>query len=125
MFITDPDFLYVPDSESRIPDPTTAPKEEGDKNFFVLLFLSTSHKYHKIVNNFIFEQVKKIILTKTLRILVLFTQKFVSKLSKYGFGIRDRDLGPNTFSRSRIQGQKGTGFRIRIRNNVCSDCSHQ
>jgi hypothetical protein len=41
-----------------------------------------SHKYHKIVNNLFFEQVKKIFLAKTLRILGLFTQKFVIKLSK-------------------------------------------
>jgi hypothetical protein len=47
---------------SRIPDPTT-PNEEGE-NF-------CSHKYHKIENNFIFEQVKKIILPETLRIIVL------------------------------------------------------
>ncbi len=46
-----------------------------------------SHKYHKIVNNFIFEQVKKIFLAKTFRIIVLFAQKFVIKLSKFGFGI--------------------------------------
>ncbi len=51
------------------------------------------HKYHKIVNNFINEQDKKIFVAKTLRIIVpvLFTQKFVIKLSKipYGFGIQD------------------------------------
>jgi hypothetical protein len=40
------------------------------------------HKYHKIVNNFIFEQIKKFFLAKTLRITVLFTQTFVIKLSK-------------------------------------------
>jgi hypothetical protein len=41
-----------------------------------------SHKYHKIVNNFIFEQVKNIILAKALRSIVFFTEKFVTKLSK-------------------------------------------
>jgi hypothetical protein len=54
-----------------------------------------SHKYHTIVNNFIFEQVKAI---------YLLTQKFAIKLSKYGFGIQD--------PRSGIQYQKGTGPRI-------------
>ena len=42
--------------------------------------------------------------------MVLFTQKFVIKLSKFGFGIRDpgseiRDPG-KTYNGSRIQGQK-------------------
>jgi hypothetical protein len=50
MFIPDHDFYPF-----RIPDPTTALKRRG-KTFFDLLFLS--FKYHKIVNNFIFEQVK-------------------------------------------------------------------
>jgi hypothetical protein len=44
MFIPDPDF-----HPSRIPDPTTPPKE-GE-----IIFWS----YHKIVDNFIFEQIKK------------------------------------------------------------------
>ncbi len=46
-------------------------------------------------------------LAKTLRIMVLFTQKFVIKLSKikYGFGIRDR-------------GKTYYGSRIRIRNTA-------
>jgi hypothetical protein len=49
--IPDADFYpsRIPDPGSRIPDLTTAPKEEGEK---------IRHKYHKIVNNFIFEQVK-------------------------------------------------------------------
>jgi hypothetical protein len=42
----------------RIPDPTTATK------------------YHKIVNNFILEQVKKFFKAKTIRIIVLFTPNF-------------------------------------------------
>ncbi len=37
------------------------------------------------------------------RIIELFAQKIVTKLSKYGFGIRD----------SGSRGQKGTGSRIR------------
>jgi hypothetical protein len=45
MFLPDPGFY-----SSRIPDPTTAPKEEGGKFFFVLPFFV-------IVNDFIFEQV--------------------------------------------------------------------
>jgi hypothetical protein len=34
---------------------------------------------------------------------------------KYGFGIRDPGSG-KTYSVARVQGQKGTGSRIRIRN---------
>jgi hypothetical protein len=49
--IPDPDFY-----PSRIPAQTTAP-QEGGKIFVLPLFCS--HKYAKIVNNFIFEQVKK------------------------------------------------------------------
>ncbi len=114
-----------------------------------------SHTYHKIVNNFIFEQVKNFFLAKTLTIVVIFAQRFVIKLSKFkiwvwirclfdpGYGIRDPekvffripDPGsriPDPGSRipdpgsgkkpipdhgSRIQGQKGTGFRIH--NTAC------
>ncbi len=106
----DPDFY-----PSRIPDPTTALKEEG-KNFFCCSTIFCSHKDHKIVNNFIFERVKKTISTKSLRIIVLFTQKFFIKLSKnmgLGSGIQIRK---KPISGSWIQGQKGTGSRIRIRN---------
>jgi hypothetical protein len=80
MFIPDPDFY-----PSRITDSRTAPKEEGEKLFGYTIFCS--HKKHKIVNNF--EQVKNIVLTKTLRIIVLFTQKFVIKLSKIWVWARD------------------------------------
>ncbi len=55
--VADPGCLSrIPDPESRIPDPTTAPKERG-KNIFPTNF--GSHKNLKIVNNLIFEQVKK------------------------------------------------------------------
>jgi hypothetical protein len=61
---------------------------------------------------------KKKILANFQRIIELFTQKIVTKLSKYGFGIRDpeKNLFPDPGSR----GQKGTGSRIRIRNTVCT-----
>ncbi len=71
--IPDPDFY-----PSKIPDPTKAPKEEGEILLCPTIFCSD--KYNKIVNNF-FEQVK-IFLAKTLRILVLFTQKFVINQKK-------------------------------------------
>ncbi len=60
MLIPDPDFL-------SISDPTTAPKDEGGKKFSPTIFCS--RKYHNIVYNFIFEQVKKNFSAKTLRIV--------------------------------------------------------
>ncbi len=86
-------------------------KRGGGKLFLSYHFCS--YKYHKIVNNFIFEQVKKIVLPKKLRIIVIFTQKIV-----IGIGIRDLGSGENPF---RILGQKKApdpGSRIRICNTV-------
>jgi hypothetical protein len=70
-------------SGTLIPDPTTAPKEGDIKTFCPTIF--SIHKYHKIVSNFFFEQVNTFFLAKTLRIIVLFTQNFVIKLSKIWF----------------------------------------
>jgi hypothetical protein len=79
--------------DSDIPDPNFYPSrpipdtgsnnstKRGGKIFFCPTIFC-SHKYHKIVNNFIFEQAKKIDLAKALKVLVLFAQKFVTKLSK-------------------------------------------
>jgi hypothetical protein len=50
--IPDPDFY-----PSRIPDPKTATKERGEKNNFQTFLCS--HKFHKIVNYFSFEVLKK------------------------------------------------------------------
>ncbi len=115
MFIPDTDFLSIPDHGSRIPEsrnPKTAPNEKGE-SFFCPTILC-SHKYHKIVNNFLLNRLRNF-LAKTLRIIVLFTQKVVIKLSK--IWVWDQRSGKNL---SRIQGQKGTGSRIRIRNTVCN-----
>ncbi len=87
---------------SRIPDPKTATKERGEKN---LLF-------HKIANYFSFEVLKKKIWANIQRIIELFTQKIVTKLSKIwiwdpGSGIRKKPI-PDPGSR----GQKGTVSQI-------------
>jgi hypothetical protein len=66
---------WIPDLGSRIQQQHQ--KRRGEIFLGPLIFCN--HKYHKIVNNFIFEQVKKIFLAKTPRIIVLFTQKFVIK----------------------------------------------
>ncbi len=79
-----------------------------------------SHRFHKIVNYFSFEVLKKNFWANFQRIMELFTKKMVKKLLKIwswdpGSEIRDPE---KTYSGSRIQGQKGTGSRIRIRNTV-------
>ncbi len=61
-----------------------------------------SHKFHKIVNYFIFEMLKKKIRASFQRIIELFTQKFVMGL---GSGIRDPER-TYSGSRSRVQGTK-------------------
>ncbi len=77
------------------------------------------HKFHKITHYFSFDVLKKKIWANFQRIIELFTQKIVNKLSKIffwdpGSEIRDPGSGKNLF---RIpdpgsRGQKGTGSRI-------------
>ncbi len=89
---------------SRIPDPKTATKERGEKNLLSYIFL-----YPQISQNvklFYFWTAEKKILGKFQRIIELFTQKVVTKLSKTWVW----DPGS--------RGQKGTGSRIRIRNTA-------
>ncbi len=78
MFIQDPGswFLSIPDPGSRIQQQHQ--KRRG-KTFFLCRTMFCSHKYHKIVNSFIFEQVKVFFLPKH---YVLFTQKCFIKLTK-------------------------------------------
>jgi hypothetical protein len=114
MFIPDPEFNFNHPG-SRIPDPKPATKERGEKNS-CHTYLFWSHKFHKIVNYFTFEMLKKKILANFQRIIELLTQKIVTKLSKIWVwdprsGIRKKSI-PDPGSR----GQKGTGSRIRIRN---------
>jgi hypothetical protein len=103
MFIPDPGSWFYP---SRIPDPKTATKERGEKNFLVKPLCS--HKFHKIVNYFSFEVVKKKIWANFQRNIELFTKKIVKALKNMvlGSGIRDPGSGKNLF---RIQGSKVTG----------------
>ncbi len=99
---------------SRIPDPKSATKERGEKIFVVIPFFIAINlticdlfyvwnAEHKNAGHF-------------QRIIELFTQKFVTKLSKIwvwdpGSETRKKPI-PDPGSR----GQKGTGSRIRIRN---------
>jgi hypothetical protein len=95
MFIPDPDFY-----PSQIPDPTTATKEMVENKFVVIPFCS--FKFHKIVNYFIFEMLKKKIWASFQRIIELFTKNFVIKLKNMCLGswIRDPE---KTYSGSQIR----------------------
>ncbi len=102
MFIPDPGswFLPIPDPGSRIPDPKSATKERGEKKFCHTFLFSL--KCHKIEHYFSFEVLKKKIWANFQRIVKLFTQKIVTKLSKIwvrdpGSGIRDPGSGKNLF----------------------------
>ncbi len=102
-------ILPIPDPGSRIPDPGSKNLNwrEGWKKKFCQTFFC-SRKFHKIVNYFIFEMLKKKIWANFQRTLELFTQKLSLSSQKYGFGIRDpgseiRDRDPEkTHSGSRI-----------------------
>ncbi len=75
-----------------------------------------THKFHKIANYFSFEVLKKKIWANFQRIIELFTQKIVTKLSK--IWIWDPGSGKNLF-RIPDPGVKNAldpGSRIRIRN---------
>jgi hypothetical protein len=62
------------------PDPKTAMKDRGEKNLFSCLFFGAINKTK--LNYFIFSMLKKKIWANFQRILELFTQKIVTKLSK-------------------------------------------
>jgi hypothetical protein len=72
MFIPDPDFYpsasRIPDPGSWIPDPKTATKERGEKKICCHTFFC-SQKFHKIVNYFIIEMLKKKIMANFQRII--------------------------------------------------------
>ncbi len=116
MFIPDPGswFLPIQDPRSRISDPGSknSNKRERWKKISCHTFLC-SHKFHKIVNYFSFEVMKKKIWANFQRNIELY-QKNCQKALKnmvLGSGIRKKPI-PDPGSR----GQKGTGSRIRIRN---------
>jgi hypothetical protein len=72
-------FLSISDPGSN----NSTKRGRGEK--FVCPSIFCSHKYLKIVKSYIFEQGKKCLYSQTLRIIVLFTQIFVIKLSKICF----------------------------------------
>jgi hypothetical protein len=78
--IPDPDYYpsRIPDLGSRIQKQQQ--KRGVKKN--LLSYLFCSHKFHIIEHYFIFELLKKKIWANFQRIMELFTQKIVTKLSK-------------------------------------------
>jgi hypothetical protein len=107
-------ILIFTDPGSQIPDPETATKEMGEKNCCYTFFCS--HKFHSIENYFIFEMAKKKIWTNYQRIIELFTQKIVSKLSKIWVWDPRSEIQNKPILDPGSRGQKGTGSRIRIHN---------
>jgi hypothetical protein len=116
--ILDPDLgsrtrISDPGPGSQIPDPKTAAKERDEKNLVVIpFFVATNFTQLKICYFWNAEEQKSGPIFKELLNFVL--QKLSLSSQKYGFGIRDPGSG-KTCSRSRIQGSKSTGSRIRIR----------
>ncbi len=94
---------WISDPGSRISDPGSKNSNErqGCNKIYCHTFF-WSHKVHKIDLFFIFEMSKKKIWTNFQRIIELFTQKIVTKLSKIwvwdpGSEIRDSGSGKNLF----------------------------
>ena len=117
--IPDPDFYpsRIPDLGSRIQKQQQ--KRGVKKNLLSYRTFLCSHKFHKIVNYFSFEVLKKKIWANFQRIIELFTKKIVKKLLKiwsWDPGSRDPRSGirkkPIPDPGSRIQGSKSTQSRI-------------
>jgi hypothetical protein len=120
----DPDFYpsQIPDPGSRISDPGSRIQKQQQKREVKKISCHTflcSHKFHKIVNYFSFEGLKKKIWANFQRIMELFTKKIVKKLLKIwswdpGSGIRDPGSGKNLFwiPDPRFRGSKSTRSRI-------------
>ena len=80
MFIPDPDVY-----SSRTPDLGSRIQKQKQKRHVEKISCNTylcSHKFHKIVNYFSFEVLKKKIWANFQKIIELFTKKIVKKLLK-------------------------------------------
>jgi hypothetical protein len=76
-------ILIFTHPRSRIPDPKTATKERGENKFDVIPFyVATNFTKLYLVHYFSFEVLKKKIWANFQRIIELFAQKIVTKLSK-------------------------------------------
>ncbi len=119
----------IPDLGSRIPDLGSRIQKQQQKRgvrkkIWCHTFLCC-HKFHKLEHYFSFEVLKKKIWSNFHRIIELFTQKIVTKLSKVwvwdpGSEIRDPGSGKNLFRipDPGVKKAPDPGSRIRIRNTV-------
>jgi hypothetical protein len=101
--ILDPDFYpsRIPDLRSRISDPGSSIPDLGSKNSNKREGLKKITNFTNIANYFSFLVLKKKIWANFQRIIELFTQKTVNKLSK--IWVWDPGSGKNLF---RIRGSK-------------------
>jgi hypothetical protein len=87
--VADPGCLFrIPDPDfypSRIPDPKTAIKDNGEKNLLSYLFFGVIN-FTKL-NYFIFEMLKKKMWANFQRIIELLPKKWSLNSQKCGFGI--------------------------------------
>ncbi len=95
----DPDFYpsWIPDPGSRILDPGSRIQKQqqkrGVRKKFVVIPFFCSHKFHKIVNYFFFEMLKKKIWANFQRNIELLPKRLSLSSQKHGFGIRDLGSG--------------------------------
>jgi hypothetical protein len=126
--IPDPDFYpsRIPDRGSRIPDLGSRIQKQqwktGVKKNLLSYIFFRSHKFHNI-ELFYFWNVEEKNLGHFERIIELFTQNIVTKLSKIwvwdaGSGFRDPESGKNLFRipDPGVKKAPDPGSRIRIRN---------
>jgi hypothetical protein len=120
MFIPDPGswFLPIPDPDIGSQIQKQLQKRGVDKIFCYIIFCN--HKFYKMLNYFIFELLKKKVWAKFQRIVELFTQKVVTKLSK--IWVWDPGSGINLFRipDPGVKKAPDPGSRIRIRNTINS-----
>jgi hypothetical protein len=89
-------------------------KDRGEKKIVIIPFFGAIN-FTKL-NNFIFGMLKKKIWANFQRMIELFTQKNVTKLSKIGGWDPGSEILKKPFPDPGSRGQKGTGSRTRIRN---------
>ncbi len=114
-------FLPIPDLGSRISDPGHRIQKQQQKREVKKISCHTflcSHKFHKIVNYFSFEVLKKKIWANFQRIIELFTKKIVKKLLKIWSWDPGSGKKPIPDPGSRGQKAPNPGSRIRIRNTA-------
>jgi hypothetical protein len=120
MFIPDPDFYpsRISDLRSRI---QKQQQKRGVKKLVVITFyVATNFTKLQIINYFRFEVPKKKIWANFQRIIELFTQKIVTKLSKIWVWDPGSEIRKKPILDPGSRGQRGTGSRIRIRNTAWS-----